>query len=472
MIRGRTWVLLIIIVIFAFALWVLLPIEGDRFGRKGIQFGLDLEGGVRLVYQADLSQVEPGTESEVIDGVIAVIANRINPLGVTEPNIEKRGENQIVVEIPQLSITDVQRERIGRTALLEFRELVAVEVESEEEPPVEQGGEGEEEPPVEQEGEGEEEPAVVMEWVPATGLINGQEKVLTSSYFKSNTYVARDEFGAIELIFEWNEEGAILSEQITGRLVGRPLGIFEGDEPLLDENDRPVAPTVQAVIIDRGRITGLSLNEATELSKQLNAGRLPVPLESIGGQEVDPTLGADFVELSIKAGLIGIALVMLFMIFYYRLPGVVASLALIFYGTLVLALFKLIPVTLTLAGIGGFVLSIGMAVDANVLIFERMKEEFRTGQTLGATIEAGFDRAWTAIRDSNVTTFIVCLVLYWVGNSIAFGGSVKGFALTLFIGVAVSMFTAIVVTRTLLRLFVGTDLARRTSIFTTVSGRK
>ena len=472
MIRGRTWVLLIIIVIFAFALWVLLPIEGDRFGRKGIQFGLDLEGGVRLVYQADLSQVEPGTESEVIDGVIAVIANRINPLGVTEPNIEKRGENQIVVEIPQLSITDVQRERIGRTALLEFRELVAVEVESEEEPPVEQGGEGEEEPPVEQEGEGEEEPAVVMEWVPATGLINGQEKVLTSSYFKSNTYVARDEFGAIELIFEWNEEGAILSEQITGRLVGQPLGIFEGDEPLLDENDRPVAPTVQAVIIDRGRITGLSLNEATELSKQLNAGRLPVPLESIGGQEVDPTLGADFVELSIKAGLIGIALVMLFMIFYYRLPGVVASLALIFYGTLVLALFKLIPVTLTLAGIGGFVLSIGMAVDANVLIFERMKEEFRTGQTLGATIEAGFDRAWTAIRDSNVTTFIVCLVLYWVGNSIAFGGSVKGFALTLFIGVAVSMFTAIVVTRTLLRLFVGTDLARRTSIFTTVSGRK
>jgi preprotein translocase subunit SecD len=160
------------------------------------------------------------------------------------------------------------------------------------------------------------------------------------------------------------------------------------------------------------------------------------------------------------------------MIFYYRLPGVIASLALIFYGTLVLALFKLIPVTLTLAGIGGFVLSIGMAVDANVLIFERMKEEFRTGQTLGATIEAGFDRAWTAIRDSNVTTFIVCLILYWVGNSIAFGGSVKGFALTLFIGVAVSMFTAIVVTRTFLRLFVGTDLARRTSIFTTFSGRK
>jgi len=498
MIRGRTWVLLIIIVIFAFALWVLLPIEGERFGRQGIQFGLDLEGGVRLVYQADLSQVEPGTEAEMIDGVIAVIANRINPLGVTEPNIEKRGNNQIVVEIPQLSITDVQKERIGRTALLEFREWVPVEVESEEEPPVEQEGEGEEEPPVEQEGEGEEEPPVEqegegeeeppveqegdgeeepeveMEWVPATGVINGQEKVLTSSYFKENTYVARDQFGGIELRFEWTEEGAELSEQITSRLVvgNQPLGIFEGDQPLIGENGLPIAPRVQAVIRESGRITGLSLNEATELSRQLNAGRLPVPLESIGGREVDPTLGADFVELSVKAGLIGIALVMLFMIFYYRLPGVIASLALIFYGTLVLALFKLIPVTLTLAGIGGFVLSIGMAVDANVLIFERMKEEFRTGQTLGATIEAGFDRAWTAIRDSNVTTFIVCLILYWVGNSIAFGGSVKGFALTLFIGVAVSMFTAIVVTRTFLRLFVGTDLARRTSIFTTFSGRK
>jgi len=486
MIRGRTWVLLIIIVIFAFALWVLLPIEGERFGRKGIQFGLDLEGGVRLVYQADFSQVEPGTESEIIDGIVEVIANRIDPLGVTEPNIEPRGKDQIVVEIPQLSITDVQKERIGRTALLEFRELVAVEVESEEEPEVEQEGEGEEEPPVEQEGEGEEEPSVEqegngeeepeveMEWVPATGTVNGQEKVLTSSYFKENTYVARDQFGGIELRFEWNEEGAELSEQITKRLVvgNQPLGIFEGDQPLIGENGFPIAPRVQAVIRESGRITGLGLNEATELSKQLNAGRLPVPLRSVGEMNIDPTLGADFVELSVKAGLIGIALVMLFMIFYYRLPGVVASLALVFYGTLVLAIFKLFPVTLTLAGIGGFVLSIGMAVDANVLIFERMKEEFRTGQTLGATIEAGFDRAWTAIRDSNITTFIVCIILIIVGEMIAFGGSVQGFGLTLLIGVAVSMFTAIVVTRTLLRLFVGTDLARRISLFTTFSGRK
>ena len=498
MARRRTWVLLTIIVLFALALWVLLPIEGERLGRKGIQLGLDLQGGVRLVYQADLSQVTPGTEGEVIDGVIAVIANRINPLGVTEPNIEKRGADQIVVELPKLSVTDKQKERIGRTALLEFRELVqvvdgvvvegeegAVEAEEEavegEEGVVEgeegvvEGEEGavvEDEEEGEIEGEEEAEVEVVLEWVPATAVIDGEEKVLNSSYFKENTFISRTDFGGIELRFEWNEEGARLSEEITGRLIGQPLAIFEGDQPLLGEDGHPIAPVIQSVITDRGRITGLSQTDATELSNQLNAGRLPVPLENIGEVNIDPTLGEDFVRLSLTAGIVGIVLVMLFMIAYYRVPGLVASLSLIFYGAMVLALFKLIPVTLTLAGIGGFVLSIGMAVDANVLIFERMKEEFRAGQTLGAAVEAGFERAWSAIRDSNVTTFIVCLILYWVGGSIAFGGSVKGFALTLFIGVAVSMFTAIVVTRTFLRLFVGTGLAQRTSLFSPYSGRK
>jgi preprotein translocase subunit SecD len=183
-------------------------------------------------------------------------------------------------------------------------------------------------------------------------------------------------------------------------------------------------------------------------------------------------LGADFVDLSVKAGLIGIVLVMLFMILYYRLPGLVASLALVFYGVMMFALFKMIPVTLTLAGIGGFLLSIGMAVDANVLIFERMKEELKAGRTLGAATKTGFNRAWTAIRDSNVTTFIVCAILYWVGNSIVEGAQVQGFALTLFIGVAISMFTAIVVTRTLLRLFVGTRLAQKTWLFSPYIGRK
>jgi len=309
------------------------------------------------------------------------------------------------------------------------------------------------------------------EWVPTTAIVNGQEKVLNSAYFKENTYIDTDDFNRILLIFEWNSEGSQLSEQITGRMIGEPLGIFLSDEPLLGDDGEPIAPIVRSKITDRGQIEGLSLTEATELSQLLNAGRIPLPLTPIYDQTVSPILGADFIDMSVKAGIIGIILVMLFIIAYYRLSGVLACLALLFYGALVLALFKLIPVTLTLAGLGGFILSIGMAVDANVLIFERMKEELRTGRTLGAGIEAGFNRAWTAIRDSNFTTFIVCGILYWMGNILVAGAPVKGFAVTLFIGVAVSMFTAIVVTRTLLRLFVGGRLARKTSLFS-VSVRK
>jgi preprotein translocase subunit SecD len=302
-------------------------------------------------------------------------------------------------------------------------------------------------------------------------MINGEEKALTSRYFKTNTYVGQDNLGGVLLVFEWDEEGSKLSEEITGRLINKPLAIFDGNDALVGDDGRPIAPIVRSVISDRGQIEGLSLNEATRLSKQLNFGRLPVPLEILYDQTVSPLLGADFIDMSLKAGIIGVIMVMLFMIIYYRLPGVLASLALIFYAALVLAIFKLIPVTLTLAGIGGFVLSIGMAVDANVLIFERMKEELRSGRTLGAAIEAGFNRAWTAIRDSNVTTFIVCIVLYWLGSILVGGAPVKGFAATLFIGVAVSMFTAIVVTRTLLRLFVGTPIAKKTALFSPYIGR-
>lgn len=433
-------VLLTIIVIFTLSLLTVLPIDKGLLGGRGILLGLDLQGGIHLVFQADLSGVEEGKEGEIIDGVVAVIANRINPLGVTEPVIGKQGDDRIVVELPGLDITDVQKERIGRTALLEFRELV-----------IEDGEE---------------------KWIPTTGTIDGEEKVLNSSYFKENTTVNRDDFGRIYLIFEWNEEGSQLSEQITGRLLGEPLGIFEGDEPLRGEDGHPIAPTIQAIITDRGQIEGLSMNDATELSKQLNAGRLPVPLEIIYEETISPALGADFVELSVKAGIIGIVLVMLFMMLYYRLPGLVASLSLIFYGVVILALFKLIPVTLTLAGIGGFVLSIGMAVDANVLIFERMKEELQAGRTLGAATKAGFNRAWTAIRDSNITTFIVCIILIWVGSQIVAGAPIQGFGFTLLIGVAVSMFTAIIVTRTLLRLFVGSRIAKRTNLFSPYLGRK
>lgn len=441
MLRTNTIILLVVLVIFAFALWIIFPLGAERLGRHGIRLGLDLQGGLHMVYQADLSEVEPGEERATLEGVMAVMENRINPLGVSEPVIQIQGSDRIVVELPGLDITDAEKERLGRVALLEFREVV-------------EGEDGE------------------PEWIPATGTIDGQEKVLNSSYFKENTYISTGQLGEVLLIFEWNEEGSQLSEQVTGRLIDKPLGIFEGDTPLLGDDGRPIAPIVRSQISTSGQIEGLSLREAQTLSRQLNAGRLPVPLKIIYEQSVTPILGADFAAMSVKAGIIGLIMVMLFMIVYYRIPGVIASLALIYYSVLLLAIFKLFGVTLTLAGIGGFVLSVGMAIDANVLIFERMKEELRAGRTLGAAIEAGFSRAWTAIRDSNVTTILAALILFWLGSSIVASAPVKGFAITLAIGVAVSMFTAIMVTRVFLRPFVGTPLARRTSLFTPYQGRE
>ncbi|MDD5082448.1 MAG: protein translocase subunit SecD [Dehalococcoidales bacterium] len=440
MTRRNIIVFIIILIVFALAATVSLPLEGGILGNKGLRLGLDLQGGIHVVYQADLSSVEPGTEDSVLNGVIAVLNNRINPLGVSEPVIQKQGSDRILVELPGLSISDEDKERLSRVAILEFGELAA-------------------------EGEEAKWENEFGRWKPATATIDGNVKELSSRYFKENTYVARDNLGKILLVFEWDEEGSQLSAAITGRLINQPLGIFEGDEALRGDDGRPIAPTVQQQITDRGQIEGLSLNEAQRLASQLNAGRLPVPLKIIYDQTVSPILGSNFVQMSIKAGGVGLLLVMLFMILYYRLPGVIASLALVFYTFLTIALFKLIPVTLNLAGIGGFVASIGMAVDANVLIFERMKEEFYADQTLGGAIEAGFNRAWPAIWDSNATTFIACVILYWLGSSVAASTPIKSFALTLFIGVAVSMFTAITVSRTLLRLFIGTRLAKQASLF-------
>ena len=437
---------IIIILLFVIAAVVVLPLNRGILGQRGIRLGLDLQGGTHMVYKADLSGVEPGTEAEAIRGAIAVIEKRVDVFGVTEPVIQRLGEDRIVVQLPGISETEEAKERIGRTALLEFGEVA-------------------------DEGEEAKWENVLGRWKPATAVIDGEEVALTSVFFKENTYVTRDNFGRLFLIFEWDEKGSQLSEEITGRLIDKPLGIFEGDSALLGDDGIPIAPIVRSVISDRGQIEGLSLSEATELSRLLNAGRIPVPLTPIYEQTVSPILGSDFIRMSLQAGLIGLILVLVFMMIYYRLPGVLASGALMFYVSSVLAMFKLIPVTLTLAGIGGFVLSIGMAVDANILIFERMKEELRLGRTLGAAIETGFSRAWPAIRDSNITTFIVCAILYLLGSRVIASAPVMGFATTLAIGVAVSMFTAVVVTRTFLRVLVGTRLGQKTSLFRVYSGK-
>ncbi len=249
--------------------------------------------------------------------------------------------------------------------------------------------------------------------------------------------------GEPQVSLEFDNEGKELFKEITSRNVGKPVAIFLDGYPIS-------VPTVQEPIRDgRAVITGrFNIKEAKELVQRLNAGALPVPIKLISQQTIGASLGRESVDRSLTAGIIGLIAVAIFMLLYYRLPGLLAVIALAIYTAIVLAMFKIIPITLTLAGVAGFILSIGMAVDANVLIFERLKEELKAGRGLGSAIEEGFKRAWTSIRDSNISTILTCLILMWFGTSI-----IKGFAITLGIGVLVSMFSAIMVTKTFLRLF-------------------
>jgi len=403
----------------------------------GMRLGLDLSGGTHLVYEADLSQIGNESAEEALQGAIDIISMRVDAYGVTEPLIQKQGANRISIQLPGIRDMETAVELVGQIAQLDFRELV---YDSEGNPALDENG--------------------YYVWKPATGIDSqGNEVHLTGKYLNRNNYVALDQTTNEPMVsFEFDSEGAALFEQITTRLLEKPLGIFLDDQLIS-------YPTVKAVLSDSGVITGLSLDEARNLAILLNAGALPVPLKGpIVREDIDPTLGADSLRKSLIAGMMGIILIILFMVLYYRVPGALASVALIIYGILVLAAFKLIPVTLTLSGIAAFILSIGMAVDANVLIFERLKEELRAGRPLSGAIEAGFSRAWSAIRDSNLTTLIVCVILYWMGNMLA-EPRVMGFALTLGIGVLLSMFTAIVVTRTFLRLLVGTGIANNLWLF-------
>ncbi|MDP2948855.1 MAG: protein translocase subunit SecD, partial [Chloroflexota bacterium] len=379
--------------------------------------------------------------------------------------------NRLAVELPGISQEEA-RDLIGKTALLEFREPQRDE----------QGnnflckndaGETFTAPAsvssIARDANGDltlcqpigaTAPMGSLVWAPAKGMgSDGQEKVLTGRFLKAGgAGLTFDSLGTPFVELKFNSEGGKLFEQITTRLVGLPMAIFLDDEVIS-------APTVkQAISGGNGVIEGLSVDEGRTLSIQLNAGALPVPLRVIQESTVDATLGDDSVRKSVQAGEIGILAVIAFMILYYRLPGILASLALVTYTSVVLMIFKLWPVTLTLAGIAAFVLSVGMAVDANILVFERVKEELRAGRSLVTAIETGFNRAWSSIRDSNVSTLITCVILWWFADQ--FGASlVKGFAITLAIGVLVSMFSALIVTRTFLRLTVGTLAARRLGWF-------
>jgi preprotein translocase subunit SecD len=392
--------------------------------RQGAKLGLDLQGGTQLTLQADMSQVPDDQRDNAMKGVVNVIERRVNAYGVAEPEIQTRGTDRVIVQLPGVRDIEEAKKLIGQTALLEFKE---------------QGPNG--------------------DWIASTGQLNGQTVALTGKFLvpghQQVTFTSRA--GLPDVAFEFNSDGAQLFQQITQRLLQRPLGIYLDGQQIS-------APTVQAVLSSNGVITGLSLEQARLLALQLNAGALPVPVSIEEERTVDATLGADSVHKSIVAGEIAMIVVIAFMLLYYRLPGLAASCALIVYALITLAIFKLIPVTLTLAGIAGFILSVGMAVDANILIFERMKEELRSGKTIAAAIRAGEDRAWPSIRDSNTSTLITCAVLYFFGQQ--FGATIiMGFALVLGIGVLVSLFSAIVVTRTFLELLLSQSWAHSPRLF-------
>jgi protein-export membrane protein SecD/preprotein translocase SecF subunit len=445
-------------------------------GRDAMKLGLDLAGGTYVLVEADISALPAGSSvDDAMEGAKDILENRVNEFGVAETEVTREGKNRIAVQLPGISPEEAE-DLIGRTALLEFREPVLDEagqfvcarddgttftVQPAEISEIETG-EGQRQ--LQCVGAGGE--LGTVQWRPATGVVNDQTRVLTGRFLRSNSEALADPAACLGsppcVTLEFNGEGGVLFEQITARLVGFPLGIF------LDE-DLISAPSVDQVLSGQQFvIRNVELDEAKRLAIQLNAGALPVPLRTIQTNEVDATLGETTLVKSVQAGLIGVLAVMAFMVLYYRLPGVLASGALVTYITTTMMLFKLGPiigpVTITLAGIAGFVLSVGMAVDANILVFERMKEELRAGRALPQAIEHGFDRAWSSIRDSNISTLITCAILWWFGDQ--FGASlVKGFALTLGIGVLISMFSAIIVTRTLLRLLVGTPVARNLWLF-------
>jgi len=399
--------------------------EGADFKFK---FGLDLSGGTHLVYRADTSNVEPIEVDGAMSALRDIIERRVNLFGVAEPlvQVEEGGafagvsEQRLIVELPGVTDTAEAIKLIGETPLLEFK-LVDPNFEA----------------PEIVEGEALPEGAFDDAYITTD---------LTGRYLKRSTL----QFGSGNggglsnepiVVLEFNGEGADLFEKITGENIGEVLAIFLDGEPIS-------VPVIRDAI-SGGNATisgGFDPEEARLLVRNLNFGALPLPIELISTQTIGASLGTDALTKGIKAGTIGLAIVALFLVIWYRLPGLIAVLSLSIYIILMLSIFKLIPITLTAAGVAGFILSIGMAVDANILIFERMKEEFLEGRKdTENSIRDGFKRAWIAIRDGNSSSIITAIILFWFGTSL-----VEGFALTFGLGIMISMFTAITVSRTFL----------------------
>lgn len=495
-IRSKTWWVLVIIIVFAIA--VALTAGGNYYNSLSrtlasktnniiilpivpelpFSLGLDLQGGTHLVYLADVKNIPEADRAGALESVRDVIERRVNAFGVSEPLVQvnkgANGEYRIIAELAGIKDVAEAIKTIGETPILEFKEQDIASI------------------PV----TGTSTASTTVDLNASAGW---KETALTGKYLKRSSMQFNPNDGSPEVSLEFDADGAKLFGEITGANIGKPVAIFLDGYPIS-------VPTVNDKITDgKAVISGrFNIEEARLLVKRLNSGALPVPITLISQKTMEASLGAKSINNSFKAGLIGLLLVSLFMIIYYRLPGFLSVLSLLVYGLTVLAIFKALPVwlalvlitvmialifytfnelkifngtlallfivigvllffyalksvTLTLSGIAGFILSVGMAVDANILIFARTREELRLGKSVSQAVDNGFKRAWPSIRDGNVSTIITCLILMFFGTS-----TVQGFGTALFIGISVSLFSAIVITHTLFVLILGDWLEKRT----------
>jgi preprotein translocase subunit SecD len=381
----RLFRFVMIVLVIGIAVFYAFPLE------KNINLGLDLQGGSHIVLECVDTPNAP-VDSDAVNRVMEIINNRINPEGVKEPVIQRQGEKRILVQLPGMDDPQEAESLIGKTALLEFKD-------------------------------------------------ESGETLLTGAHLK-NAKASFDRFGRANVVLEFDEEGAKLFEQATLRNVGKILAItLDGQEISAPVVEEPI-PSGEASIVGQ-----FSVEEAQQLALLLRSGALPVEVKILENRSVGPTLGKDSINRGLKAGIVGLLLILLFMVVFYKGFGLVADLALAICLLLVMGGLAILNATLTLPGIAGIILTIGMAVDANILIFERIKEELKMDKTFRASIEAGFSKAFGTILDANVTTLIAAIALLYFGT-----GPIRGFAVTLSIGIAVSMFTAIVVTKLVLEL--------------------
>ncbi|MBI60649.1 protein translocase subunit SecD [bacterium] len=403
--------------------------------KKDINLGLDLQGGMHLVLQTKPTNNQPLTRESVL-GSIEVIRNRIDSLGLTEPSIRIKGKDQISIELPGIKNPDEAKAMIGDTALLEFFIAEWAPPGIETLAPEKQKiliGESGKLAFMEQDNQSSSsiKRPIILKEIALTGADLKQASPGT------------DQFGKPIVNLEFTPEGGNKFYKATAKSINKPLAI------LLDKRIISAPNVNQAISGGKAQISGdFTPNEVSNLIIKLNAGALPIPVEIISEKQIGPTLGKDSIEKSKKAFLVGLLLVGLYMIFIYKGPGILASISLVSYIILSFSLFKLIDATLTLPGIAGFILTMGMAVDANVIIFERIKEECNNNTSLKANILNGFKHAYITILDANITTLIAAVVLFWLGT-----GTIKGFAITLSIGILISMFSAITITQGLLLSF-------------------